>query len=241
MDRFALAALLALAAVSSSCARAPARTMVPSPILMQDKRLDFSRPVLPERRTTEVSVLFATTRAPAPPDASERFTRRAGDQVHMGVARVQLGKPEWSFDDLVESDRVEPPGYTAPGPRRGGRGVRRARRAGRRGRTGVRRRYRPPGPDLAQRLRGVLRARLPRDLRRGDAADGQLGSLSRGPLADDRLLLANGHAGAGLSLGLPACACLRARHRADDRARRRAQPGTAAQRYGVQLRRAAAR
>jgi len=114
MDRLALAALLALAAVSSSCARAPARTMVPSPILMQDKRLDFSRPVLPERRTTEVSVLFATTRAPAPPDAPERFTRRAGDQVHMGVARVQLGKPEWSFDDLAESDRVSRPDTPRP-------------------------------------------------------------------------------------------------------------------------------
>ena len=114
MNRFALAALLALAAVSSSCARTPARAMVPSPILMQDKRLDFSRPVLPQERTTEVSVLFATTRAPAPADAPERFTRRAGDQVHMGVARVQLGKPEWSFDDLVESDRVSRPDTPRP-------------------------------------------------------------------------------------------------------------------------------
>ena len=116
MSRFALAALLALAAVSSSCARAPVRTMIPSPIVMQDERLDFSRVVLPEKRATEVSVLFATTRAPAPPEAPERFTRRAGDAVRLGVARVQLGEPEWSFDELVESDRTSRP--EAPRPAR---------------------------------------------------------------------------------------------------------------------------
>src|SRR5262249_30217912 len=46
-----------------SCIGNIVRTMVPSPIVMQDERLDFSRVVLPGGRTTEVSVLFATTRA----------------------------------------------------------------------------------------------------------------------------------------------------------------------------------
>ncbi len=90
--------------------------MVPSPIVMQDERLDFSRIVLPESRGTEVSVLFATTRAPAPPEASERFTSRAGDAVRLGVARVQLGEPGWSFDELVKSDRTSRP--EAPRPAR---------------------------------------------------------------------------------------------------------------------------
>jgi len=101
--------LLALAAVAASCARGPVRTMPPSPIVMQDARLDFSRLVPPEERTTEMNVLFATTREPAPPDAPEHFTRRTGDSVRLGVARVQLGEPDWSFDDLVESDRVSRP------------------------------------------------------------------------------------------------------------------------------------
>src|SRR5215472_9976441 len=106
MRRVALVSLLALAAVLASCVRSPLRTMAPSPVVMQDARLDFSRPVPPEDRSTEVSVLFATTREPAPPDAPEHYTRRRGDAVRLGVARLQLGKPEWSFGDLVESDRV---------------------------------------------------------------------------------------------------------------------------------------
>jgi esterase/lipase superfamily enzyme len=90
--------------------------MVPTPIVMQDERLDFSRVVLPENRRTEVSVLFATTRAPAPPEAPERYARRAGDAVRLGVARVQLGEPGWSYDELISSDRTSRP--EAPRPAR---------------------------------------------------------------------------------------------------------------------------
>jgi esterase/lipase superfamily enzyme len=116
MSRLAAVAALALAAVSASCGTSIVRTMIPSPVVMQDPRLDFSRDVLPESRGTEVSVLFATTRAPAPPESPERYTSRAGDAVRVGVARVQLGEPGWSFDDLVKSDRTSRP--EAPRPAR---------------------------------------------------------------------------------------------------------------------------
>jgi esterase/lipase superfamily enzyme len=109
-------AALALAALSASCSGNVVRTMIPTPIVMQDERLDFSRIVLAESRATEVRVLFATTRAPAPPDAPERYTSRPGDTVRLGVAQVQLGEPKWSFDELVESDRTSRP--EAPRPAR---------------------------------------------------------------------------------------------------------------------------
>ena len=116
VSRLTAVATLALAAFSVSCRQNVVRTMVPSPIVMQDKRLDFSRLVPSDSRTTDVSVLFATTRAPAPPDAPERYTSRPGDAVRVGVAQVQLGEPNWSFDDLVKSDRTSRP--EAPRPAR---------------------------------------------------------------------------------------------------------------------------
>src|SRR4030095_8541573 len=94
--------------------REAVRAMVPTPIVMQDERLDFARVVLPEGRSTEVPVLFATTRAPAPPDAPERYTHRAGDAVRLGVARVELGEPGWSFDELAASDRTSRPEAQRP-------------------------------------------------------------------------------------------------------------------------------
>jgi esterase/lipase superfamily enzyme len=105
---------LALAALSAACSQYVVRRMFPTPIVMQDERLDFSQIVLPERRETEVSVLFATTRAPAPPEAPERYARGAGEAVRVGVARVQLGEPGWSFDDLVKSDRTSGPETPRP-------------------------------------------------------------------------------------------------------------------------------
>jgi esterase/lipase superfamily enzyme len=80
-------------------------TMFPAPILLKDPRLDFTRFVAPEHRDTDVRVLYATTRAPAPEGYPERYTGRAGDAMRLGVAHVQLGEPDWSFADLVESDR----------------------------------------------------------------------------------------------------------------------------------------
>ena len=106
--------VLVLATLVASCSTAIVRTMMPTPIVIQDERLDFSRIVAPDRRVTEASVFFATTRAPAPPDAPERYTSRKGDAVRLGVARVQLGEPGWSFGDLVESDRASRPETPRP-------------------------------------------------------------------------------------------------------------------------------
>jgi esterase/lipase superfamily enzyme len=114
MRRLVAVAALALTALSASCSGNVVRTMIPSPIVMQDDRLDFSRVVLPEGRTTEVSVLFVTTRAPSPPDAPERYTSRSGDAVRAGVAKVQLGEPKWSFKELAESDRTSRPEVPRP-------------------------------------------------------------------------------------------------------------------------------
>jgi esterase/lipase superfamily enzyme len=112
--RRAAVAGVALAALAAACSQNIVRNMVPTPIVMQDERLDFSRTVLPEQRVTEVSVLFATRRAPASPQAPERYSRHAADAMRVGVARVQLGQPGWSFEDLVRSDRTASPETLRP-------------------------------------------------------------------------------------------------------------------------------
>ena len=107
--------MLAAGALSAACSHnIVPTTMIPSPIVMRDERLDFARIVLPENRTSEVSVLFATTRAPATPTTPEHFTRRAGDAVRLGVAQVQLGESAWSFEDLAKSDRTSSPEEPRP-------------------------------------------------------------------------------------------------------------------------------
>ncbi|MBV9725701.1 MAG: alpha/beta hydrolase [Gammaproteobacteria bacterium] len=107
---------LALSALLVACSTHVVHNMFPTPIVMQDERLDFWRTVAAEHPGTEVNVLFATTRAPAPPDAPEHYARSPGDAVRAGVARVQLGEPGWSFEDLIKSDLTSRP--EAPRPAR---------------------------------------------------------------------------------------------------------------------------
>jgi esterase/lipase superfamily enzyme len=105
MNRISLPTAILLAGLLIACGRESSLTMFPAPILMKDPRLDFTRGVAPVNRNTDVRVLYATTRAPAPEGDPERYSRRPDDVVRLGVAQVQLGEPGWSFDDLVESDR----------------------------------------------------------------------------------------------------------------------------------------
>jgi esterase/lipase superfamily enzyme len=108
MRRAAVLSGLALIGLLAGCGSGDvAWTMMPAPIIMKDARFDFTRYVAPEDRTSNVvPVLYATTRAPAPEGAPERYLQSAGTAVRLGVAHVELGEPGWSFADLVESDRT---------------------------------------------------------------------------------------------------------------------------------------
>ena len=107
MSRAVVLAVLALFSLLAGCGNGDVTwTMMPAPVIMKDARFDFTRLVAPEDRDTDVRVLYATTRAPAPEGARERYLRSEGDAVRLGLAHVQLGEPGWSFADLVESDRT---------------------------------------------------------------------------------------------------------------------------------------
>ena len=101
-----LAAVL-LAGLLTACGDSEVRwTMPPPPVVMKDPRLDFARRVNSEDRDTDVWVLYATTRAPAPVGARERYQQSPGDQTRLGRAKVKLGEPGWSFADLMASDKT---------------------------------------------------------------------------------------------------------------------------------------
>ena len=106
MSRVMVPLVLALLCLVAGCESDVTWTMMPAPIIMKDPRFDFTRLVVPEDRDTDVRVLYATTRAPAPAGSRERYGRSAGDALRLGLTEIQLGEPGWSFADLVESDRV---------------------------------------------------------------------------------------------------------------------------------------
>jgi hypothetical protein len=102
----AVMSILALLGLVAGCDTDVTWTMMPAPVIMKDPRFDFTRLVAPDDRDADVRVLYATTRAPAPSGARERYRQSAGDALRLGLTEIQLGEPGWSFADLVESDRA---------------------------------------------------------------------------------------------------------------------------------------
>ena len=105
MPRSSLARLLVLPILLCACSR-DGEVMIPAPILVQDERLDVTRAIAQQDRSTSVEVLYATNRAPAPAGDPAHYESRPGDGARLGRAEVQLGEPGWSFDDLVASDHT---------------------------------------------------------------------------------------------------------------------------------------
>jgi esterase/lipase superfamily enzyme len=94
----------ALLCVLSGCAVQP--HLMPPPAVFKDERLDFARTLPVELRSPRLPVFYATARAPAKAGAPGHYTNALGDGVRLGVADVHLGEPDWSWQDLVASDRT---------------------------------------------------------------------------------------------------------------------------------------
>jgi len=72
----------------------------------QLERVDLQAPLPEALRTTSVPVFYATTREPAPEGATGHYVNAYDKSLRLGIARVTLGEPGWTWQDLVASDRT---------------------------------------------------------------------------------------------------------------------------------------
>jgi esterase/lipase superfamily enzyme len=93
---------LALSMLAGCAATTP--HMIPTPVAYKHPSLDLVPVLPPDLRSTEVPVFYATTREPVTAGARGHYRDAQGDGVRLGVARVRLGEPGWTWDQLVASD-----------------------------------------------------------------------------------------------------------------------------------------
>ncbi len=98
-------ALIVGTAHFTGCAT-PELHMMPTPILFKDEWLDFMPHLRPELRSTKLPVFYATSRKAVAPGESGHYADQQGDGVRLGVAEVTLGASDWTWEDLVASDRT---------------------------------------------------------------------------------------------------------------------------------------
>lgn len=78
--------------------------VMPTPAFLKDSRLDFTKAEAPELRSTRLPVFYATSRAPAKAGTEGHYVNAQGEGTTLGIAKVRLGPPGWTWDDLVASD-----------------------------------------------------------------------------------------------------------------------------------------
>jgi esterase/lipase superfamily enzyme len=101
-ERAWLASIVAAGSLLAGCAASVEPHVMPTPAMMKDPRLDFTKNYSASQRSTRLPVFYATTRAPGEPG---HFVNAKGD-AQLGVAHVRLGDAGWTWDDLVASDRT---------------------------------------------------------------------------------------------------------------------------------------
>ena len=106
---------LAAGLIATGCATYEPQ-MMPAPAVFKDDRLDFTPRLPPTLRTNRLSVFYAAVRpgGTAITDATAAG-RGDGHAVDLGVADVRLGAPQWTWDDLLASDRMSTTADLRPG------------------------------------------------------------------------------------------------------------------------------
>lgn len=112
MSKLSPCLLLALAGLLAGCAPVVPH-LVPTPAVLKDPRLDIDGHIPPALRSTRLPVFYATTRAPV--DGPEHFGNDAAPAVGLGVATVRLGEPDWTWQQLLASDRSSSVLHPRPG------------------------------------------------------------------------------------------------------------------------------
>lgn len=119
--------LLALCALLGAGCAPVQYYLVPMPAVLKDPRIDTASQIPPALRNTDQPVFYATTRAPA---ADGHYGNADGGGVTLGVARVRLGQPGMSWDQLMASHRSSSVDDLRPGAVESVEEFGRARRSG---------------------------------------------------------------------------------------------------------------
>src|SRR5438309_1495261 len=77
---------------------------LPAPVVFHDGRIDPCARIPPQARTNQVQILYATSRrptgSPSSPTYSPAYSNDVGDELKLGVATVQFGGDDTTWEQL---------------------------------------------------------------------------------------------------------------------------------------------
>jgi esterase/lipase superfamily enzyme len=97
-----VAGLLTVALVLGGCHM----SMMPTPVVFWDGRIDPLDKLPEARRTNEVKIFYATDRPASGPEADRRYRNGRGPALRLGEATVQLGGDSLSWEELHAASKA---------------------------------------------------------------------------------------------------------------------------------------
>jgi esterase/lipase superfamily enzyme len=106
--------LILAASVAIGCASTRPVTLMPTPVLYEDRIVEPFSHVAEALRTPTTQVFYATNRAHRAHDPEQPYGNGFDDELHLGAASVRIGAPDVDWDEIVEMSLDNPPGSTIP-------------------------------------------------------------------------------------------------------------------------------
>jgi esterase/lipase superfamily enzyme len=110
--RIAFAALAVMSLVG--CATNKPVTLMPTPVIYEDRAIDPFSHIPAPLRTPETTVFYATNRAHRAHDPDRPYGNGFDDELHLGVATVRIGDHGTDWDEVVELSLLNPSDSTVP-------------------------------------------------------------------------------------------------------------------------------
>lgn len=110
--RLALSAIM-LAALSA-CATSKPVTLMPTPVLYEDRVIEPFSHLAEPLQTPVTKVFYATNRAHRAHDTERPYGNGVDEELHLGVATVRIGARDADWDAVVELSLGNPPESTVP-------------------------------------------------------------------------------------------------------------------------------
>lgn len=105
---------MVLAVLMVGCASTRPVTLMPTPVLYEDRIVEPFSHVAEPLRTPTTRVFYATNRAHRAHDPEQPYGNGFDDELHLGLASVRIGTPDVDWNEVVELSLDNPPGSTIP-------------------------------------------------------------------------------------------------------------------------------
>jgi esterase/lipase superfamily enzyme len=100
--------------LAAGCARHKPLTLMPTPVIYDDEVLEPFSGLASPLQAPETSVFYATTRQLRNSDGQTRYGNGVDDVLHLGAAKVLIGEPDSSWDDVVRLSMNSTPDSAVP-------------------------------------------------------------------------------------------------------------------------------